>query len=157
MKRIAIGLTVTGVVVGLFALGMVPSKKPLLGVSLRTHAGEGCSVGILQGSYGAYGVGTVVPAGTPFRSLVRFTFDGQGNWSNSVTQNDNSTIIRGTNSGTYTVNGDCTGTFTREDGQSFDVVVVHGGKEFYALRTNPATRVLTLIGKKQSSRDDEED
>ncbi|HEV2388748.1 MAG TPA: hypothetical protein VGS20_16010 [Candidatus Acidoferrales bacterium] len=155
MKRITIGLTVTGVV-GLFALGVVPYKKPLLGVALRTHADEGCSVATLQGSYGAYGVGTVVPAGTPFRSLVRLTFDGHGNWSNSLTQNDNGTVIRSTASGTYTVNGDCTGTIDRADGQSFDVVIVDGGKEFYGLRTNPAHRVLTLIGKKQSFGDHEE-
>jgi hypothetical protein len=67
------------------------------------------------------------------------------------------TVITPTYSGTYTVNEDCTGTITRTDGANFDVVLVHGGKEFYGVRTNPATRVVTLIGKKQSSRDGEED
>jgi hypothetical protein len=44
MKRIAIGLIVTGVVVGLLALGAVPYKKPLLGVVLSLYADEGGSV-----------------------------------------------------------------------------------------------------------------
>lgn len=125
----------------------------VVGVVLDVQAGE-CSDATLEGDYGAYGVGTLVPAGTPFRSLARITFDGQGNWSNSFTQNDNGTIIRGTQSATYEVNPDCTGTFFGSAGQPiFDLVVVEGGKEFYALRVDPANRVLTLIGKKLTSKD----
>ena len=123
----------------------------VLGLVPNTQAGE-CSNATLEGDYGAYGVGTLVPAGTPFRSLARIAFDGQGNWSNSFTQNDNGTIIRGTTSATYEVNPDCTGTIFGAAGQpTFDLVVVEDGKEFYALRVDPASRVLTLIGKKLSA------
>lgn len=92
----------------------------------------------------------MVPAGTPFRSVARFTFDGQGNWFDSFTQNDNGTIIRGTHSGTYTVNPDYTGTLFGDAGQPiFDLLLVDGGKEFYSVRVDPANRVLTGIAKKQ--------
>jgi len=124
----------------------------VLGLVPNAQAGE-CSEATLEGDYGAYGVGTVVPAGTPFRSLARVTFDGQGNWFNTFTQNDNGTIIRGTTqSATYKVNPDCTGTIFGASGQpAFDMVVFEDGTELYALRVDPASRVLTLIAKKLSA------
>jgi hypothetical protein len=129
-------------VFAIFALAIVPSAQ-------AKRATE-CSNATLDGTYAFYGAGTVVPAGTPFRSVALFTFDGQGNWFDTFTQNDNGTIIRGTHSGTYTVNPDCTGTLFGDAGQPiFELVLVDGGKEFYAVRVDPANRVLTGIAKKQ--------
>ena len=130
----------------LYVLDFVPNAQ--------AENNDECSNATLKGTYGQYGVGTVVPDGTPLRSLARSTHDGQGNWFAIGTMNNNGTIIRGTSSGTTTVNPDCTGTFFGSAGQPiFDLVVVEGGKEFYALRVDPASRVLTLIGKKLSPRD----
>ncbi len=130
MKRALILLITAGAVASLLVLGLVPKKHGVLGLVSTAHAQEGgslatllpnargkeCSSATLEGTYGFYGVGTVVPAGTPFRSVARFTFDGQGNWFDSSTQNDNGTIIRGTHSGIYTVNPDCTGTLFDDAG-----------------------------------------
>jgi len=167
MKRALILLITAGAVASLLVLGLVPKKHAVLGLASTAHAQEGgslatllpngqvkrgkeCSSATLEGTYGFYGVGTVVPAGTPFRSVARFTFDGQGNWFDSFTQNDNGTIIRGTHSGIYKVNLDCTGTLFDAAGQpTFELVLVDSGKEFYSVRVGPANRVLTGIAKKQ--------
>jgi len=164
MKRALILLITAGAVASLLVLGLVPKKHGVLGLVSTAHAQEGgslatllpnargkeCSSATLEGTYGFYGVGTVVPAGTPFRSVARFNFYGQGNWSDSFTQNDNGTIIRGKHSGIYTVNPDCTGTLFDDAGQPiFDLALVDGGKEFYSVRVGPANRVLTGIAKKQ--------
>ncbi len=92
MKRIAIGLIVTGVVVSLFALGAVPYKKPLLGGVLSARADEGCSVATLEGAYVVTGRHDA-PADDPqpaFPSVVAglFTFDGNGNMTILQTRSD---------------------------------------------------------------------
>src|SRR5215471_5403586 len=71
---------------------------------------QACSNASLKGSYGFYSSGFNVPAGTPRVTLGRETYDGNGNFTNTVTVNSNGTVIHGNNFGTYTVNADCTGT-----------------------------------------------
>jgi hypothetical protein len=164
MKRNLILLVAAGAATSLLLLGLGPKKHGVLDLVSTVHAQEGyslgtlspnaqakrgkeCSNATLEGTYGFYGVGTVVPAGT---SVARFTLDGQGNWFDSFTQNDNGTIIRGSHSGTYSVNPDCTGTLFGDAGQPiFDLVLVDGGKEFYSVRVDPANRVLSGVAKKQ--------
>jgi hypothetical protein len=131
------------VFVSLLLLGVVAPNS-------KAKTTDECSNANLEGTYGGYGTGTVVPDGTPYRSLVRSMYDGQGNGSNIFTINDNGTIRRGTASFRYTVNPDCTGTEFGSAGQpTFDFVLVDGGNEFYSVRTDPPTRVLTFIAKKQ--------
>jgi hypothetical protein len=112
-----------------------------------------CSNAILKGAYGFQGFATIVPAGTPRALIGRFILDGAGNWSATLTMNDNGTIRRITDAGTYIVNPDCTGTLTPASG-SVEIVIVDKGKEFYQMRTDPASVVLYGVTKRQS-RDDE--
>lgn len=107
-----------------------------------------CSNRSLKGAYGFQGFATIVPAGTPRALIGRFILDGVGNWSATLTMNDNGTIRRITDAGTYIVNPDCTGTLTPPSG-SVEIVVVDKGKEFYQMRTDPASVVLYGVTKRQ--------
>src|ERR1700738_1659980 len=101
-----------------------------LAVAAETHSRE-CSNASLRGAYGFQTGGIVVPAGTPRGNVGRWVFDGAGNFTNTVTVNDNRTIIQVTDAGTYTVNTDCTGsTIFPGSGGSVDIVLVDSGNEF---------------------------
>jgi len=62
-----------------------------------------CSNATLTGAYGFLDSHTVVPAGTPFAALGRWNFDGKGNFTNTLTINDNGTVTHVNDSGLYTV------------------------------------------------------
>ena len=129
-----------------------------LAVAAETHSWE-CSSASLRGAYGFQTGAIILPAGTPRGTVGRWTFDGRGNFTNVVTLNDNGTIIHVSDSGTYTMNTDCTGTiFPGVGGGSIDIVLVNGGNEFHLLRTAPGTQVLLFgVAKKIFPDDRDED
>ena len=137
MKKTAISLVVFA---SMFVVGAVPNAQ----------AGQ-CSNASLKGAYGFLDSHTVVPARTPFTGLGRWNFDGKGNFTNTVTFNDNGTVTHINDFGTYTVNADCTGKIFIIGGTgTIEIVLVDGGKEFYELVTNPASLVITFsVAKKQ--------
>jgi hypothetical protein len=114
---------------------------------------QACSNASLKGSYGFYSPGFDVPARTPRLAVGRETFDGNGNYTNTVTINDNGTVIRINDSGHYTVNADCTGTIFTAVGVTVVFVLVDGGKEIYRLifagAGAAADRVQYTVSKKQ--------
>jgi hypothetical protein len=86
-----------------------------LGVSLATTAHAACSVASVAGSYGYTTNGFVAtPSGAfvPVAAAGRIVFDGQGNVSGTQTRVLAGSPLDETYSGTYKVNGDCTGSFT---------------------------------------------
>ena len=105
---------------------------------LADNRGPECSARSLRGTYG-FSVGAIVPPGTPRAILGRFVFDGNGAWTNTITMNDNGTIRKFDDRGTYTVNSDCTGVLKPQTGAmgTIEIILVDGGKEFYQLRTDP--------------------
>ena len=108
----------------------------LLGILPRVQAAN-CSTETLRGGYGFFVQATILPAGTPRSILGRFDFDGRGNFTNTLTFNDNSTVIHATDSGTYAVNADCTGKiFTNVGTKTIEIVIIDGGSGFYQLRTD---------------------
>jgi hypothetical protein len=139
MKRTAISLLIFA---GAIA-GATPSERA-----------RQCSNATLKGAYGFQGFATILPAGTPRALIGRFTLDGAGHWSATLIMNDNGVIRRITDSGSYTVNPDCTGTLLPAMG-SVEIVIVDKGREFYQLRTDPATVVLYGVTKKQLGKNDE--
>ena len=143
-KRIGQVLTNRTIVSALLFAGMF-----LSGVAAHAQ-GRTCSNSILQGGYGS-SVGMIVhPAETPRAVLLRFSFDGKGNFTNSVTLNDNGTVIHSTDFGSYTVNPDCTGTiFTNGGTKKVEIVVVDAGNEFYSIRTDPADLVFIFNAAKK--------
>ena len=118
MKRTTISLLVFA---SMFVVGAVPKAQALQ-----------CSNASLKGAYGFYIGSTVFPGGTPRGVLDRISFDGNGHFTDAITFNDNGTITHRNDSGTYTVNADCTGKFFTRAG-IVPIVVVDAGKEFYQL------------------------
>ena len=121
---------------------------------------EACSNASLRGTYGFHACASIVPPatalpGTPAtpRAIIGvFTLDGRGNWAANLTLDDNGTILpKPAEAGTYVVNADCTGTLFPVSGGSVALVVVDGGREFYQMRTAPASIVLYGTTKKVSS------
>ena len=143
MKNTIISLVVYTV---MFVVGAVPNAQ----------AGQ-CSNASLKGAYGFLDGHTLVPAGTPFVALGRWSFDGKGNFTNTLTFNDNGTVTHADDFGPYTVNADCTGTIFILGGTgSVEIVLVDGGKEFYGVATNPSALVVTSsVAKKQFPDDDD--
>jgi hypothetical protein len=86
--------------------------------------GPACSLALTAGKWAFSNFGTVVGVGPRVAEGV-FTLDAAGNILNGkFTQSLNGSITRGTFSGAYTVNSDCTGTF------SFDVFDESGAEIF---------------------------
>jgi len=111
-----------------------------LGGATLAHAGA-CSNASLKGMYGQTISGEILPAAgvvLPQNGIAMTTFDGKG----TFTQEDfvviggapTSTGFETGETGTYTVNSDCTGTATINypDGSWIDLelVVVNQGREF---------------------------
>ena len=142
VRRIIMKKTIVSLVVfaGMFVVGALPNAQ----------AGQ-CSNATLKGAYGFLDSHIAVPAGTPFTALGRWNFDGKGNFTNTITFNDNGTVTHLNDFGTYTVNADCTGKiFIRGGTGTEEIVLVDGGKEFYGMATNPSSIVVLFsVGKKQ--------
>jgi hypothetical protein len=86
------------------------------------------------------------------------TFDGKGATTGSATLSSNGNIFQFTFTGTYTVNADCTGTFTLQIAsvgvtQHVFFVIDDSGNEFRAIETDPGF-VGTRIGRRQFSAGD---
>ncbi|MGI9167480.1 MAG: hypothetical protein ACR2G5_14065 [Pyrinomonadaceae bacterium] len=107
-----------------------------------------CSNDTLAGRYAIRGDG-FVPDGPPPAPMVPFatvsimTLDGSGSLSNAVTVSRNGVISSNIDSGTYTVNADCTGKMTINIPAppfqlTFDLAIADKGKEFYFISTTPS-------------------
>ena len=142
MKKTIISLVVFA---SMFVVGAVPNAQA-----------RQCSNASLKGAYGFLDSHTVVPAGTPLAEIGRWNFDGKGNFTNTITFNDNSTVTYINDFGPYTVNADCTGQIGILEGTgTIEIVLVDGGKEFYELATNPSSLVNSFsVAKKQFPDDD---
>ena len=114
-----------------------------------------CSVATLKGSFGYSVTGALAagPSAGPFAAVGRLSFDGMGNFKNVRTISRNGEILRAVaGEGTYTVDADCTGSFTFTDGGvvtlGTDIVIDDNGNELRMIATSPGT-VLSIVGRKQ--------
>lgn len=139
-----------------FKTSMVAIASVLFVGALPEAQAAGCSAETLKGAYGSSVQATILPAGTPRSILGRIVFDGQGNFTVTLTQNDNGVVIHVMDAGTYTVSADCTGKiFTNGGTRTIEIVLVDGGKEFYQLRTDdPHILFQFNVSKKQLPNDD---
>jgi hypothetical protein len=161
MKRTAVTRTFViacSTVVGLFLVH---------GLSGRAAAGQSappspetdprttCSIASLHGAFGFTATGTVGGVG-PVARVGWETFDGEGNASGIATTSVNGTIYHSTFTATYTVNPNCTGTFTEKDSAigpaDDDIVIVDGGREIQAINADSGG-VITADWKKQFPQD----
>lgn len=143
-------------------------------IAPTAHATDkGCSNSALTGTFAVTDNGVITaPASLagPFADVGTLTFDGKGNTSGTAMASQSGNIFQLSLTGTYTVNPDCTGTF------SLNVAVVNppmtlgpttaffviadSGNSFQSISTSPG-RVVTTIGRAQALRlsrfaDDEE-
>jgi hypothetical protein len=155
--------------IGVFLLGAACSAVGLLvlqrGTSGLAHAQSvtGCTNASLSGTYGANPVGysltaadgSPLAAPLPRASANLITVDGAGNFSRVGVTNVGGTVnLNNAAAGTYTVNPDCTFTYSpdRNAGLAgtfhFFGVLVDGGKRAFAIETDPGV-VLSVIWERQ--------
>jgi hypothetical protein len=120
--------------------------------------GKGCSNATLRGRPFAYtSTGSIVAAPIPsivgpYAEVGAQVFDGHGNVSFSFNASQNGAPGAGTATGTYTVNPDCTGTFTEtSDGftSNFSFVTSEDGRDFQAICQDPGA-VITRSAKRDN-------
>ena len=166
MKRTitAIGLAVF--VTGLFAVGVafkgraggegsivpgVQAKGPDEG---RSRCPKHCSIETLEGCYATNISGFIVSNGPvgPVADVGVLTFDGDGNVSQVSTSSLNGNITQGLHlAGTYTVNSDCTGSYTLQlpfGPATSNFVINNEGREIQIINATNG-RVLSGVAKKQ--------
>jgi len=118
---------------------------------------KGCSNSTLRGSYAQSGTGVITAppdqAG-PFANVGTLFFDGLGGLTGALVVNTNGSTSPVTETGTYTVNSDCTGTYTVQiapfgiTSQAFFAIDANGD-ELQILVTDPDS-VITCVAKKLS-------
>lgn len=119
------------------------------------YAQGGCSDATLTGNYAAIVTGAAPghsvkgQNNVPNAAVGMVTFDGAGNFSDTYTIVFNGAARTASDTGTYTVNSDCTGTFTDATiDVHYNIVTVGGGAELFGIETD-AGFTDTLDAKKQ--------
>jgi hypothetical protein len=112
--------------------------------TLTAHAG--CTNATIQGTYAFTIHGTILNQDGStllIDGLAKTTFDGKGNLTqlDAVAVNGNVAPGWASNTGTYSVNPDCTGTFTVTNGAQPEVhlqmIVAHSGNTIHDMVTDP--------------------
>ena len=112
---------------------------------------KGCSSATLKGTFADRDSGWIFPA--PNTAPLQFagvnvdTFDGNGNMTTTGTASVAGTVMPGTAKGTYTVNPDCTGTYTvSSPGLTVHAffVIDDSGNELQIVITDPGTVILCV-------------
>jgi hypothetical protein len=135
-----------------FALGVAPAAK--------AHD-KSCSNATLKGTFAHTSTGFITaPAALagPLAHVAIDNFDGSGGFTSTGVVSQNGNIVTVTETGTYTVNPDCTGTYTSQlspQGITAHVffVIDDSENEFQLIETDPGT-VLTGVSRRQFSVDD---
>ena len=145
MKRSTIAKTFAIAAVTAFALGIAPTAK--------AGNDKGCTNATLSGTFAHIATGfiTAPPAmAGPLGGVGRNTFDGNGGFAGTATLSLNGNIVPVTETGTYKVNPDCTGTYTvpGPGGTTVFFVIADSGNEIHAICTDPGL-VLTHIFRRQ--------
>jgi hypothetical protein len=122
---------------------------------------KGCSNAALMGRFAVVDNGfiTVQAQAGPFADVGTLTFDGKGNTTGTAMASQNGNIFPLNMAGTYTVNSDCTGTFTLNVTIPIPgapqlppihayFVIDDNGKEFRSISTDSG-RVVTTVGRVQ--------
>lgn len=146
MKRSAITKMFTIAAVTAAAMGIAPMAN--------AQVNKGCSNTTLEGTFAYAVTGAFVAAPAPlgpYGEAGAQTFDGNGNTAASGMSSTNGSIAPAVSSGTYTVNSDCTGTFTLQIAPGISAhyffVISNGGSTYQAVCLDPVA-VITRIGNK---------
>ncbi len=122
----------------------------VLALTAAPAAKAACSNATLRGTYSDQDTGTIVGVG-PFTGVNLDIFDGKGHLGISGISSLNGSVSAGTETGTYQVNPDCTGTYTVSGGGlTVDAffVINQNGNELQIVITDPGT-VISCVARKQ--------
>ena len=147
MKPSNIVKTLTIAAVTALALGIAPKAKA---------DDKGCSEATLKGTFAYTSTGFIVadappPIVGPSAEVGTQTFDGEGGVKFTFNSSQNGNTGPGTATGTYTVNDDCTGTFTWVTPvftAHYSFVIDKNGDEFQAICQDTGV-VVTRFGRRQ--------
>jgi len=139
--------TLTIAAVTALALGIAPAAQA---------ADKGCSNLSLTGTFAYRTVGSIVAAPLPpiigpYAEVGAITFDGKGGLTYVLAASQNGSVGPGTATGSYTVNPDCTGTYTQATPgftSHYFFVIAADGTEFQAICQDPGA-VITSTGQRQ--------
>jgi len=131
----------------IFALAAVTAL--VLGIApMAKAADKGCTNASLRGTFAFRGTGVVFdPSGVATLNVVfAQTFDGNGTLTSTGVQSHNGNILQITQTGTYTVNPDCTGTYTAKVSPigltvHFFFIIADGGNTLEVLSIDPTTAI----------------
>ena len=122
MKRSTFGKTFAIAAVTALGLGVAPTAKA---------SDKGCTNASLKGTFSHIGTGFITAVG-PFAGVGTDIFDGNGGITGTASLSMNGNIVSGTETGTYKVNPDCTGTYTLP-GTTLFFVIDDNGNEIKAV------------------------
>jgi hypothetical protein len=112
-----------------------------------------CSSATLKGTFSDKDTGWINGIGT-FAGVNLDTFDGNGNMTITGFASLNGTIVPNHETGTYTVNPDCTGTYMNQEGTIHAYFVLDdNGNELQIVITDPGT-AITCVARRQFPVDD---
>ena len=142
-------------VLGVLALALLAGGSPLKPVT-RAKASSGCSVSTLHGTYGGAwnslaflgplpGPPQLITSFVPVNVMEVSNWDGSGNFTGTPTGSlGGQPAVTGSDTGTYTVNPNCTGSLAITScipglgcvPVTFDFIIFHGGKEMRFMETD---------------------
>jgi hypothetical protein len=114
-----------------------------------------CTPATLKGAYGFINAGFSNDANStafsPDSNVGLVVYDGAGHWATAWTNVSNGSVTPGiTDSGTYIINPDCTGSVVNVSGDiQMNFVVVNSGQEILAIETDSSGRTNTFDFKKR--------
>ena len=146
MTRMTIAKTLTIAAIAALAVSIAPTVSA---------ADKGCSAASLLGTFSRRDTGTVLMAPTaaavgPIAVVGTFTFNGAGSVAGASVSSQNGAISQGTQTGTYTVNSDCTGTITVQGSSGhaahYSFVMDDNGNEFQYICTDSGPISIVYAG-----------
>lgn len=144
MKQITIAKSVAIASITTLALCLAP---------IASAQSKGCNNANLQGTFAFTTAGSIIApsfVAGPYAEVGAQVFDGVGTTTGNLMSSQNGNISPGTATGTYTVNPDCTGTFTSTVGDftaHYFFVIDNNGDEFHAICLDTGA-VITRLGKR---------
>ncbi len=126
---------------GMYSKATLAAAVASLAFIATSPAQAGCSNGSLKGKYGQTISGQILPAPgvvLPQNGIAMTTFDGKGTFTQEdfvvINGAPTSTGFETGETGTYTINSDCTGTavinYPNGSWIDLELVIVHQGREF---------------------------
>ncbi len=135
-----------------FAIVAVTALALAIAPAAKAQINKGCNNSTLQGTFAYTVTGSFVAAPAPlglYAEAGAQTFDGNGNTATTGMSNNNGSVSASNTAGTYTVNADCTGTFTLQIAPGiashYFFMIANNGSTYQAVCLDPVA-VITRVG-----------